>query len=205
MATETDLCNDALGQIGAKRITALDDNSHNANLCSTFYAKLRDAELEIARWSFAGKRVALAQTVDVPLFQFAYSYQLPTDLLVIREFNGISPDPTLYAAFLFDLGWLALWWSNYFKLEGDKLYTNDAQAQIVYTARIEDPTKWSGLFYQGLSKLLGAKLSRAITKDERKAKELEDSGRETLIYAAGVDGQQGTIVPMVSNVLIWGR
>src|SRR5437870_2469401 len=89
MADETDLCNDALGQIGETRITAIDDNSRNANYCSTFYPMLRNSFLSMARWSFAEKRIELAADITPPLFGFAYSFTLPPDMLVLREFNGI--------------------------------------------------------------------------------------------------------------------
>ncbi len=204
MADVTDLCNDALGQIGATRITAIDDNSHNANVCSTFYSTLRDGFLSLTRWSFAETRIELAQVPIPPLFGFTYSYQLPTDLLVIREFNGNNANPTI--PLIFGDAWFGVAYGvNYFKIEGDKLFTNDSSAFIVYTARIENPDRWGALFYQALTFLLAAKLASALTKDDKKAQAKLQDGLNMIHMASGVDGQQGSVVPMPVNDLIWGR
>ena len=94
MPSETDFLNDALGQIGAARITAIDDGSVNANHCSTFYGPLRRSVLRSHHWNFAETRVELAQDVAPPAFEFAFAYTLPADLLKIKEYFGTNPDTT---------------------------------------------------------------------------------------------------------------
>lgn len=54
-----DICNRALQHIGATRITALDDDSKNANACAFVYDKVRAAELRRNIWQFSCRRSAM--------------------------------------------------------------------------------------------------------------------------------------------------
>jgi hypothetical protein len=90
MPSETDLLNDALGQIGASRITSIDDGSVNANHCQTFYPALRDGMIRAHHWNFAIVRVELAQDATPPAAGWSYSYTLPADCLKVIEYNGGS-------------------------------------------------------------------------------------------------------------------
>ena len=53
MTTETEICNIALGYLGANRITSLDieEDSTEHLLCSENYEILRDAVLEEREWT----------------------------------------------------------------------------------------------------------------------------------------------------------
>ena len=53
MASEVDLCNNALGQLGEDSITSLDDNSKKARLCKRFYPDARDTVLRAYPWRCA--------------------------------------------------------------------------------------------------------------------------------------------------------
>jgi len=205
MPSEVDLLNDALGQIGATRIGAIDDGSTNANYCQTFYPSLRDYALTLTYWVFNGKRIELAQNPAPPLFEFAVSFKLPTDLLAIREFNGANVITN------------NLWWGGFggtflgptydrYKIEGPDLLTNDTTALIVYSYRNTNPNLWSPGFYQLVAALLASKLASAIAKDEKKSQGLLSKAMTVLLpLEAGINGQQGSVSPFQSSDLIWGR
>jgi len=91
MPSEVDVCNDALSQIGASVITALDDGSVNANHCTRLYPQLRKGLLRSHHWNFAEDRIELAQDATAPAFEFSFSYTLPANLLKIKEYNGATP------------------------------------------------------------------------------------------------------------------
>jgi len=197
--SETDLLNDALGQIGAARVTAIDDGSINANHCQTFYPPLRDGALRAAKWNFTLKRVELAQDATGPEFEFAYSYTLPTDCLRVWEYYGANPSTTTIPTALVQS--VAPW-----KIEGRKLVTNDAEVKILYGARLTNPDVWDALFYQYLTTHLASKLASAIPKDERKANSLLDQAIRVLLpMALASDGQEGSVEPFVTDELLWGR
>ncbi len=199
MPSETDLLNDALCQIGATRITGIDEGSINANHCQLFYPSLRDDLLRAAHWRFATARVELVQDVAKPLFEFAFQYSLPPDFLKIREYNGASLDTTNLA--LFERATV-----RRYEIEGRKLVTNDAEAKIVFTQRITDPNIFDSLFYQTLTTWLASKLSNAITKDTNRSLALLTKAIQVLLpMALNVDGQEGSVEPYVADELQRGR
>jgi hypothetical protein len=202
MATETECLNDALGQIGAGRITAIDDGSTNANYCQTFYPALRDSLLRGHFWNFALLWVELAQDLPAPTIGYAYSYQLPSDFLRLRNYAGASPSTSIFASLLWTPG--VRYVTNY-KIEGAKLRTNDGQAFIQYVRRVTNPGEWDGLFYQAVTTMLASKLAMAIRKDPKLSLALLQQGESFLSTAMAVDGQEGSTEPWSSDELTWGR
>lgn len=57
--TDIDICNLALGKIGARKITSFADNTQSAELCNRFYDTLRQAELRRNGWKFSITRAKL--------------------------------------------------------------------------------------------------------------------------------------------------
>lgn len=200
MATQTELLNDALGQVGAARITAIDDGSTNANHCQTFYPALRDGLLRGHFWNFALIWVELAQDAVPPTVGYAYSYELSPDFLRIKEYGGANPIvPSTLVTYTDRRLYLT------YKIEGTKLRTNDGQAFIQYVSRVTNPDTWDALFYQAVSTLLAAKLSMAIRKEPKLSMALQEQGLSLLSTAMAVDGQEGSVEPQVVDDLIWGR
>ena len=199
MPSEVDLLNDALSQIGASPIVSIDDGSVTANHCQRLYPALRDALIRSHHWNWAMTRVELAQDATPPPFEYNFSFTLPADCLKIVEFNGANLDTTLLVQFDSHGAFL-------YKIEGRKLLTNYGTALIVYMARKTNPDEWDPLFYQVVATWLASKLAGAITKDDRKAASLLSNAVTVLLpLATAVDGQEGSVVPLVSDGLTWGR
>lgn len=203
MPSETDCLNDALGQIGEARITAIDDGSRNANQCQTFYPELRRAALRANDWNFASARAELPQDAVPPSIGYAYSYTLPADCLRVREYAGSNT--TVSALTTLDQSSVIRQLPSY-SIEGRKLLTNDAQAFIRYTRDVTNPDEWDSLFYQYLTTHLASKLAAAISKDEVTSKaKVEQALTVLLPLAQAVDGQEGTLPAYTSDELTWGR
>ena len=200
MPTQTDCLNDALGQIGSATVTAIDDGSTNANLCLTFYPPLRDSLLRSHHWNFAMTRVELALDVTPPLYEFAYAYTLPPDLLKLVDYAGSSTTST----YVTNQDWRYQAQPAY-QVEGRKLYSNDGRALIRYLRRVENPDEWDALFYQGLAQWLASKLSLAIRKEPKQAMGLQELAQSTMTMAMAVDGQENPTQPFVTDNLLWGR
>lgn len=199
MPSQTDVLNDALSQIGATVITGIDDGSINANHCKRMYPALLDDLLRSHHWNFAMRRAVLVADAAAPLFEFAFSYTLPTDSLKIVEYNGASLDTTNLS--LFESTTVSR-----YKIEGRKLLTNDGEVKIVYVARVTDPNVWDSLFYQVVAGWLASKLASAITKDARMARDLLQNTLSLLLpMALAVDGQEGTVEPFRADDLLRGR
>jgi len=199
MSAETDLLNDALGQIGAARISGIDENSVNAHWCKTFYPMLRRNSLRLHFWNFAEERVELGQDAIPPVFGWTYAYGLPGDYLRLREFNGTSiiyySDPNNLIRY-----------EEAYKIEGSRLLTNSGRALIVYTKDVTNPAEWDALFYEYISTMLASKLAMAIGKDGSKSAFLAQQALQVkLPFSMAVDGQESPTTRMRSDELIKGR
>ena len=194
MASDVYICNAALANLGdAATLMSIDppDGSLQAENCARFYPMARDALLEMHDWSFATRRVLLAQlAIDVPS-QWTYAYAAPNDMLnVIALLDGAGVDdasePLLtsvtYPAFPIPIGaggsmvypmmpQMGIYAPQPFTLEctdggQDVIYTNQANAELRFVARVIDTTKFSPLFTSTLEALLTSKLAGPILKGE---------------------------------------
>lgn len=147
MADDISICNLALGEIGVPRITALTEASQPARYCALFYAQTRDEVLQAAPWAFAIKRVTLSRLADSPAFGWAFQYQIPTDCLAVLQLNA----------------WQASEARDLYEIEGDRLLTDAEEAQLRYTARIEDSEVFPPLFVQALYTKLASKLAQPLS------------------------------------------
>jgi hypothetical protein len=197
MPSEADFLNDALGQIGSGRLTSIDDGSISANYCKTFWPALRRSLLRGHFWNFAEARAELAQDTVGPAFEYTFAYALPTLLLRIKVYNGANLTTTTFD------GW---WVTQWYKIEGRKLLTNDGSVKIVYVQDVTDPNLWDALFYQGAAAHLAAKLASAIAKDPRlAAAKLQEATALWMPLAVAVDGQENPEPPYQVPDLLWGR
>jgi hypothetical protein len=152
MASETEICNNALQLLGAGRITSISDSTDKkARECNVAYASTRDALLRRHPWSFAIRRAELAADATPPAFDYANAFTWPTEALrVLKPTN----DPFI--------DW---------QMEGRKILTNyDAPLQIRYVAQVIDPNEMDALFREALAAKLAEVTCYAITQSNtRKA------------------------------------
>lgn len=199
MASETDFLNGALGLCSSSRITHIDDGSANANWCKVYWPPLRKSMIRMHHWNFAEDRATLGLSATPPKFEFAFAFDLPPDLLKIKEYNGAN------TIFLSD----QTYWMNMggrYKIEGRQLFSNEGEVKIVYLKDVENPDIWDSLFYQAAESWLASKLALAISKDARKSGELFQRTIGLLLpFGLSVDGQEGTVTPYIVDDLIWGR
>lgn len=162
--SEIDICNLALRKVGAQSIMSLTEASENARLCNQFYPRVRDIVLRMYPWNCATRRAALSALATAPAFGWAYQYPLPTSpycLFVQRMEHQDEP----------------------FKIEGRMLLTDASEANIIYTARIEDPTEYDNQLVQALYTFLAAEISTSLRQDSR-------------MYQALMDELHGRILPL---------
>lgn len=180
MASEVDICNLALSQLGdSATVSAINpsDGSAQADHCARFYPIARDAMLEMHSWGFSTVRVSLALLTDTwP--EWAYAYACPNDAL--NTLAVLAPDATddystglvlsetVYGNINTGTG---IYTPQEYASESDAngnqiIYTNQVNATLRYTRRVTDPTKFSPLFIQGLSTLLASHLAGPVLKGE---------------------------------------
>ncbi len=146
---DTEICNMALGRIGASRIDSLEDNTDtdaNAVLCRLHYSQTRDALIRSHWWRFArARKVLSANTTDEPLDEWDNSYDLPPDFLRMKNpYEGVVSGET-------ELRYT-------YSLEGKQILSNEGSMKIRYVKRVTDPTEFDPLFVEVFILVLALKL-----------------------------------------------
>jgi len=176
--SKTDICNNAIGRIGAQRIMDIDDQaSKSARICKNAYEITLREVLRLAPWNFAKDRVQLAELSAAPVFGWAKQYQLPTDFIRMVKFNDLeawqdSPD-------------------DFFEIEGKRVLTDEETARIEYIKYVDDPNQYDALFTKALVVLLAAEIAVPIRQDEGlAAKMLAEFQQLKLPAARKADGNE---------------
>jgi len=73
--------NNALSKVCRKRISSVDEESFESNLCNSLYDTALIEVLWEHSWSSAIKRIKLVETAGNPLFAYEKSFQLPNDYI----------------------------------------------------------------------------------------------------------------------------
>ena len=149
MASEIEICNRALIKIGEKTILSLDDNSKRARICKVLYEPTRDYVLRSHPWNFAVKRVELAQNTLGPVYDYAYSYELPTDCIRV-----LIPSREIWE----------------YSIEGTTLVTDYPGAMLKYIARIVDPNVFDEAFREALACKIAAESALTLTDNDPRHK-----------------------------------
>lgn len=169
---EVDICNLALAHLGdSAKIQTLGDSSRQAQLCAQYYDLARDGMLELHRWEFATtRRTLVSVTKDAAVTQWDYAYALPSDWV---DTISILPDnaPDDY----FDSGVRQpVPYAIEQDAQGDRvLLTNEVNADMRYTFRNVDTTKFSGTFVKALSWYLASMIAGPLIKGEEGAKQAQ--------------------------------
>jgi hypothetical protein len=180
MASEVDICNLALNEIGESQIIDLTEASKAARLCNLVYSDTRDAVLREHPWNFAIKRAELARLTTDPIFDFDAQFQLPSDCLrVIRTDDDLDP----------------------YRIEGERLLSVNDSVKIEYISRVEDTTKFDPLFVETLSVRIGAKLAYNLSDNNTLTQLLEQKYRDRVKQARSMDGQEG--IPRSTDADLW--
>lgn len=113
------ICSDALLLLGAAPISSFNEGTDEANVCDRLYADVRDTTLQIYPWSFSFKKAQLARTINTPVNEWRYEYQLPSD--------RIGPPRAAFTS-----GQVGARPFQEWEIYGDKLLTNAESIYIDY-------------------------------------------------------------------------
>ncbi len=180
MSTSVEICNFALGILGASRINSINDETKEAQLCKGSIDMLREELLRSHPWNFAIKRKLLAATVQEPEYEFRYKFTLPSDCLRFLE---------AYSTY----NW---------KLEGDGILTSEVSdpnsplLEVRYVANITDMSAWDATVKKALGYALATQLSYAITGKDSLFDRLTGMYEMTLDRARAVDATEDVQDPL---------
>jgi len=186
--TATEIANFALGVLGSKRISDIEDGtSKNARIAKLHYARARQATLRRGKWNFATRRKTLTAHADAPVYGYTYQFPLPEDYLRMMVINEVSTWESQRA--------------DWFEIEngqdknavdiGPCLLINADSVRIRYIGDVTDTNAFDALFVEALTTYLAAKMARAITgSDKREAALLAQFEQMDLPTAQQVDGSE---------------
>lgn len=160
--TKTEISNLALSHAREPSINGNVDTTTDllAETVLLHYSQTLKAALGRVRPAFAQRRAKLTANATAPLFDWAYSFVLPTDFVEITTFNGDTISIN----------------SDYYEIEGRNLLTDEGEANIVYTRFEEDSALYDAEFIAAFALLLAAKITNARRGDEKRAESLLAQG-----------------------------
>lgn len=176
--TETSICNQALGRIGAKQIGNVEtDTSVPAIQCRLHYEQTRDSLIRSYTWRFASGRATLVEDTEVDEdFEWSVQFTLPTDLMFLTSiyegrFSGVN-------------------FRNY-AIEGKRLLTNETTMEIRYVKKVTDVLEFDSLFVKVLILLLADVLIGPLAGgDPRIQNKIDRALAELMPSVRALDGQE---------------
>ena len=151
MASIVQICNIALSRTGqSQRIDSLTERSLAAEVCALHYDNCRDLALSEFDWPFAETRVALAD-IGSPTGAWQYRYRYPTDCLKARYIAVPGAEVVPFAS--------RITFKVANAVGGRSILSNQPEAELVYTARVEDTTYYTPAFVSALAWLLCAEIA----------------------------------------------
>lgn len=220
--TDVELCNVALARVGNKQqIGDLNEESTEAQLCSTLYPNARDTLLSRFPWPFCTRHQVLALLTGVTRSGWQFAYQLPSDCLEPeRIFNGARPGQEIGfpAGFCFPLGpnlvsFAASWGQAVeipFAIEandagtGRILLTDQENAELVYTVALDKPVAFPQPFTEALQWVLAGELALPLTGKFALAQGIQQRGELEVsrAWAKALNNQQPDRLPQSQFIAV---
>lgn len=167
MAAEVDICNQALDLVRAAPVVSLSEASANSEACNRLYPQCRDAMLAMHDWRFAtARRVLSLLDVTAPK-EWLYVYQWPTDCIRARyvEPYVVGATTEYYKDGQIFHPTRQVFGAARFERRQDQIFTDLAQAVLIYTKRITETGAFPPLFTDALAARLAVRLGRAVRAD----------------------------------------
>lgn len=144
------LISNALILCGETPLESLSDSRYGATVGANLFEMLYENELQTNRWRFSMKKGALSRLADVPLNEWQYTYQLPTDMLLLVGMTYPQP----------------------YEIYGQHLYTNATSVEIEYQFK---PTvdRIPAYFALLMTYVLAKDMISPITENEAKHKMMQ--------------------------------
>jgi len=182
MASQVQIAKLALQHIGDRYdISDITEEGVEAEQINLVFDDTRDELLRRYPWRFAKKYTSpAALSVTVPGL-WTYAYQYPSDAVQVRGItNGLGID---VAAIKFEVALLAD--------DTKVILTEEADAELFYTARVTDTSRFDPEFTMAFSFLLASRVCMALTGSLDITSKLDQEVLRTMGHAAETDSSEG--------------
>lgn len=182
-----EICNRALNALGAKAITALDEGTDRAGLCSRLYESLRDELIQDHPWNFAIRREAIAASVTTPAFEWTYQYPFPADCIRVLSVNE---------------DYQRVSWSS----EGRNILTDyEGPINVRYLSNDVEEAEFPPLFVRALSMRLAVDMAMPLTESASRREALVKEYQIAIRSARGADARESAPAQFTNDQLIDAR
>ena len=198
MANTVEICNLALAIIGSARITSISDDVESARVLNDVFDIVRDSELRANNWNFAMKRASIAALTTVPVAEFSYEYQLPSDCLRVVEVGEDTPAVSLTS---YRSSREREW-----AISGRKIETDlSSPLSIRYVSRVTDTGKFDAMFVTALACRLASVIANRITDlSDRRSLAMQEY-RQAIFEAMRADAIESPPEALMDNSWIISR
>jgi hypothetical protein len=154
-ASWTQICNRALGRLGATTIADLGEGTHNAEFCGRFLPEAIEYVLGQYDFSFARRRVLLAPDAEKPAFGWRARFNLPMDFIrLVKVYGGHGEEPEEVDCIPY-------------QVENGKILADEDELRIIYIARPKDPNQLPQSVRKAISTHLACLLATPLTSNEQ--------------------------------------
>jgi hypothetical protein len=176
-ASWTQICNRALGRLGAMTITDIAEGTHNAEFCGRFLPEAIEYVLGQYDFSFARRRVLLAPNADKPAFGWQAQFNLPMDFIrLVKVYGGYGEAPGEDSRIPY-------------QIENGKILADEDELQIIYIARPKDPNQLPQSVRKAISTHLACLLATPLTSNEQMTALITAESQSMLELAKKEDAQ----------------
>ncbi len=187
-STEAQICNRALLLVGNRaRIDDLTQNTLEAQLCADIFDAARDELLEEHPWKFASRAATLALVDDATFPGWDLVYALPSDCVKAREIFAGTRNPSAEQRIAFDT---VLVEDPGGTPNVRALVTDEADAQLLYTAQVNTSGLWSPLFCGALAWKLAISLAFGLPVKPDVAQRMATGYAVAIATAKALDANQ---------------
>ena len=179
VSSDVDICNSALAKVGEEPIQSLDDDNKRARLCKNQYPIKRDELIRSHPWNFAIQRREFAADVTAPLYEYDFSYIIPTDVFRILTVNDENVDA-------------------WFK-EGKRVVTNLTPFKCRCLVQVTDVSFFDENFVEALALLLASDLAYAIAQSTKLKRDLFEESQFYVRQARSFDAQEGSVQQVIAD------
>ena len=171
MSSVTAIANRALSLLGHAPIISLDDLTPESEEVKRVLPFVLDSVFRSHPWNCLVARKSLATLVDVPVYEYSYSYALPSDC--VRVLDVVTDNRERYV------------------IEGKRLLSNAGpEIKLRYVKHSDDPNLYDGLLREALATYLALTMCEKITQSNTKKQLLVDDFKRVILEARRVDGQE---------------
>lgn len=193
-----EICNLALGRIGAKPIASLTEETQEARYCNVFFHAARQAALRDYPWNFCASRKALGQVTLPDVYpEWSYAYAYPAACLQVRRLFSDGSLTTEVESFD-----SVLYTDPVTGQQSRLLLTNVETAVAEFTADVTDPSFFDSQFVEVFAAKLAMLLAMPITRSKSIQSDAAQAYVAFLPIAKRTDSQEGSVAQTAESP--WG-